>query len=119
MGADLHTVSWPTRQLPLPGANVKWKANEERINQSIARLKADGGEKKNKDAIKKLESERQPEPFMRALWDRGEPSPQYVLTRGNYLRPGALVQAGIPAIIANGGCYYNLPSSPSSRAAYV
>ena len=107
-GGPSYSVPWPTRQLPLPGIHAKWKTHEEEINQAIAKLKANGGEKKNKDAIKKLEGKRRPEPFIRALWDRGEPSPQYALIRGNYLRPGALVQAGIPAILSNP----NKPFSP-------
>jgi len=105
-GGPSYSVPWPTRQLPLPGAHAKWKAHDEEIHQTITKLKADG-EKKNKDAIKKLESERLPEPFIRALWDRGEPSSQYVLIRGNYRRPGALVQAGTPIILTD-------PKSPYS-----
>lgn len=96
-----YNVPWPTRRLPLPGAHSIWNADKKRINEAIARLKADGGEKKNKDAIKKLETERQPEPFARALWDRGEPTPQYVLMRGNYHRPGVLVQPDTPIILRN------------------
>ena len=37
----------------------------------------------------------------RALWDRGEPTPQYVLMRGNHQRPGALVQPDTPIILRN------------------
>ena len=37
---------------------------------------------------------------IRALWDRGEPSPTYLLERGNYLRPGRLVEPAVPAVLA-------------------
>ncbi len=40
-----------------------------------------------------------PEPFVRALWDRGEPSPTYLLERGDYLMPGRLVSPGVPAAV--------------------
>ncbi len=41
-----------------------------------------------------------PEPLtIRALWDRGEPSPTYILKRGEYNRPGRWVGPGIPAAL--------------------
>ncbi len=107
-GGSSYNVAWPTRLLPLPGAHAKWAADKKRIDNAIAKLKADGGEKKNADAIKKLNTERTPEPMARALWDRGAPSPQYIYTRGNYLRPGAMVQPKPPIIL--GGQY--APISP-------
>ena len=50
-GGPSYSVPWPTRQLPLPGAHAKWKAHDEEIHQTITKLKADGREKKNKDAL--------------------------------------------------------------------
>lgn len=41
------------------------------------------------------------EPRIRALWSRGEPSPTYLLRRGNYLTPGPLVDPGIPTALAS------------------
>jgi cytochrome c553 len=52
--------------------------------------------------IAALEARRQPEPTIRALWDRGEPSPSYVYRRGNYLDAGARVEPGVPAVLTNG-----------------
>jgi cytochrome c553 len=98
-GGSSYSVPWPTRLLPLPGEHAKWRAEKKRIDEAIAKLKADGGEKKNAAAIKKLEAERKPIPMVRALWDRGEPSPQYVLKRGNYQRAGALVEPNTPLIM--------------------
>jgi hypothetical protein len=107
-GGSSYNVAWPTRLLPLPGTHAKWAADKKRIDDAIAKLKADGGEKKNAHAIKKLNAERTPEPMARALWDRGAPSPQYIYTRGNYLRPGAMVKPRPPVIL--GGQY--APTSP-------
>ena len=41
------------------------------------------------------------EPFIQALWDRGEPTPTYILRRGNYLSPGKEVEPGVPAAITD------------------
>ena len=52
--------------------------------------------------IKDLEAQRQPEPRIQALWSRGEPSPSYVLKRGNYLTPGRPVAPGVPSVLSHG-----------------
>ena len=50
--------------------------------------------------IKQLEGQKKSQPFVRALWDRGEPSPTYVLIRGNYLTPGRKVEPGVPEVLS-------------------
>jgi len=115
-GGSSYNVPWPTRLLPMPGEHVKWRAEKKRIDEATAKLKADGGEKKNAAAIKKLEGERKPEPMVRALWDRGEPSPQYVLVRGNYQRAGALVKPNTPmALNGNKSNYAPKPPWPGAK----
>ncbi|MCH2375679.1 MAG: PSD1 and planctomycete cytochrome C domain-containing protein, partial [Planctomycetes bacterium] len=52
--------------------------------------------------VKRLEGERTPEPGVRALWDRGEPSPTYLLQRGNYLTSGRLIGPGVPSVLTDG-----------------
>ena len=42
------------------------------------------------------------EPKIRALWDRGDPSPTYIYRRGDYLSPGAPVGPGVPAVLTDG-----------------
>ena len=49
--------------------------------------------------LKEIEGRRQPAPVIRALWDRGEPSPTYVLKRGDYLQRGPLVGPGVPTVL--------------------
>lgn len=60
--------------------------------------KIDAAFKKTADEVQSqiaaLGQQRQPEPKIRALWDRGEPSPTYMLSRGNYLTPGRPVGPG-------------------------
>ena len=58
--------------------------------------------KATEEQIKALEAQRRPEPLVRAVWDRGEPSPTYVLQRGNYLTPGRLVGPGFPSALTDG-----------------
>lgn len=43
-----------------------------------------------------------PPPTIRALWDRGRPSPTYVLIRGEYNRPGRPVGPGVPSVLSDG-----------------
>ena len=52
--------------------------------------------------IKDIEGQRKPEPRIHALWSRGEPSPTYILKRGNYLTPGRPVEPGVPAVLSHG-----------------
>ena len=43
-----------------------------------------------------------PPPTIRAVWDRGEPSPTYILRRGEHNKPGPLVGPGVPSVLTNG-----------------
>ncbi|MEQ9410790.1 MAG: PSD1 and planctomycete cytochrome C domain-containing protein [Fuerstiella sp.] len=39
---------------------------------------------------------------IRALWDRGDPSPTYILRRGEHDKPGPLVGPGVPSVLTDG-----------------
>ena len=52
--------------------------------------------------IKLLEFQKLPEPKIRALWDRGEPSPTYISRRGDPASPGPLVGPGVPSVLTDG-----------------
>jgi mono/diheme cytochrome c family protein len=52
--------------------------------------------------VKLLEAGRIPEPKIRALWDRGDPSPTYILRRGSATSFGPLVGPGVPAALTDG-----------------
>ncbi|MCB9950088.1 MAG: DUF1553 domain-containing protein [Planctomycetaceae bacterium] len=54
------------------------------------------------DEIASVVSEMEPPLKVRALWDRGEPSPTYVLLRGEHDKPGTLVGPGVPSVLTNG-----------------
>lgn len=52
--------------------------------------------------IAKTKKEMPPPPTIRAVWDRGEPSPTYILRRGEHTRPGPLVGPGVPSVLTDG-----------------
>lgn len=55
-------------------------------------------------------------PMVRALWDRGNPSPTYVLQRGNYLSPGQLVGPGVPSALTDGKTPFDVaPAWPGAN----
>ncbi|MCF7764513.1 MAG: PSD1 and planctomycete cytochrome C domain-containing protein [Verrucomicrobia bacterium] len=65
--------------------------------------------------IKQIEARRTPEPMIRALWDRGDPSPTYLLRRGDYRYPTEIVQPGVPAVLDPDGAGFGpVPPWPGS-----
>jgi len=49
-----------------------------------------------------LEAKKIPDPKIQALFDRGEPSPTYILRRGSPSNFGPLVQPGVPSVLITG-----------------
>lgn len=83
----------------------QWEAHNARLRKEIDTLKAAQTKKpppETEARIKTLQSQVLMEPKIRALWDRGEPSPTYLLQRGDYLRPGRLVGPGVPSVLTDG-----------------
>ena len=63
-----------------------------------------------------LQYEQEAEPRIRALWDRGGPSPTYLLKRGDYLSPGRLVGPGVPSVLTDGRTPFRVePPRPGSQ----
>ena len=91
----------------------QWEADEKSINEQIDQIKAKLKSQKKALAadalkaatseadrrIKDLQSQRRPQPMIRALWDQGTPSTTYLLRRGNYLTPGKPVEPDVPAFL--------------------
>jgi hypothetical protein len=99
------------RQLPFVTAAERraWQQHELAINARVAPFKEglekaadEAAKKKLQEEIAAIEKERRPEPTIRALWARGEPSPTYLLKGGNYLTPGAEVGPGVPSALTDG-----------------
>lgn len=83
----------------------QWEAGQAALQKEIDAIKAEKSKIPSAELdkrLKDLESRRQPEPRIRALWDRGEPSPTYLYRRGDYLSPGRLVGPGVPAALTDG-----------------
>jgi hypothetical protein len=53
-------------------------------------------------SIDLLRKQMEPALTIRAVWDRGEPSPTYILRRGEHDKPGRLVGPGVPSVLTNG-----------------
>jgi len=59
-------------------------------------------EEKHQSETLLLEAKIIPDPKIQALWDRGEPSPTYILRRGSPSNFGPLVQPGVPSVLITG-----------------
>ena len=66
-----------------------------------------------KQAIEAAKKKLRPDPSIRALFDMGgEPTPTYVLRRGDYLSLGTLVQPGVPSVLRDGLAPYKVIKPP-------
>lgn len=73
---------------------------DEKQPETVLNLRSavDALEKETADTRRQLA----PPATIRALWDRGDPSPTYILRRGEYNKPGRLVGPGVPAVLTDG-----------------
>ncbi len=70
----------------------------------------------NERKAKALQSGIQGEPQIRALWDRGVPSPTYIYRRGEWSTPGRLVGPGVPSVLTDGRTPFDVqPPWPGSE----
>lgn len=58
--------------------------------------------KEIEDEIMRVQRQMEPPHTIRALWDRGDPSPTYLLRRGEHNKPGTLVGPGVPSVLTDG-----------------
>ena len=63
--------------------------------------------------IKSLRSKLPPEPLIRALWDRGEPSPTWIFRRGEFTNPGDYVGPGVLSVLSDGQSPFVASPTPS------
>jgi hypothetical protein len=83
----------------------QWEAHNAAVQKEVDALRAAQGKRPSPELerrMKAAEARQLPEPKIRALWDRGEPSPTYVYRRGDPLRPGSLVGPGVPSVLTDG-----------------
>lgn len=84
------------------------------IEQFEADLKAKSADKEQTKQIgkkiKSLKSKLRELPKIRALWDRGQPSPTYVYRRGDETQPAQLVTAGVPSALTTAAPPVKIPA---------
>jgi hypothetical protein len=76
-----------------------------RLDRDALKEADSGFRKQSEETVartEELEARRLPEPRIRALWDRGAPSPTYIAQRGDPTRPGRLVGPGVPSVLTDG-----------------
>jgi hypothetical protein len=109
------------RDLPIVTSAERkhWESHNAGLQSEIKLLRAGqvfGPSKGLAERIRTLEAKRLPEPKVRALWDRGDPSPTYLLRRGDYLSPGRLVGPGVPSVLTDGKTPFEVkPPWPVAR----
>ncbi|HJN83627.1 MAG TPA: DUF1549 domain-containing protein, partial [Verrucomicrobiota bacterium] len=95
------------RRLPFghPEELKRWRENKAAVDAELAAIKANEGldEKAKKKALEAAEKKRIEQPMVRALWDRGQPSPTYLFNRGDYLQPRELIEPGLPRALVSPG----------------
>jgi exonuclease VII large subunit len=79
---------------------------QQRIDEITAELKQKvlTGDQKEKLRAEQtqLTAKLQQLPKIRALWDRGRPSPTFLYRRGDETQPGSLVGPGVPSVLTDG-----------------
>ncbi len=62
-----------------------------------------------------LKARKHREAKIRALWDRGDPAPMYVLRRGDPMSPGQRVGPGVPVVLVNGKAPFVVSPPPGAK----
>ena len=95
------------RRLPFghPGELKRWHENKATVDAEVVAIKANEGldEEAKKKALEVTEKKRIEQPMVRALWDRGQPSPTYLFNRGDDLQPRELIEPGLPRALVSPG----------------
>ena len=104
--AALHDDLRRTLQTPKDQRTEVQKYLAEKFEKSLradrAALKAADAEfaRFADEAERRLAHLRRPEPLIQAVWDRGQPSPTYVLRRGDFDQFAQRVGPGVPSVFA-------------------
>ena len=108
-GRILTTVSTAERKA--------WVEDNERIAREITAAQQTPGAEGIEAQVKALETQRQPEPQVQALWDRGDPSLTYIYRRGDPMSLGHLVGPGVPSVLTDGKTPFNVePPWPGAKS---
>ncbi|MFN4261546.1 MAG: PSD1 and planctomycete cytochrome C domain-containing protein [Gemmataceae bacterium] len=108
----------PNRYLPYvtKEAEQHWEAYKAKMKEEIDRLKQDQRREAQREA-QALQAMIASPPLVRALWDRGEPSPTYIYRRGDYLQPTKLVGPGVLSVLTDGKTPFEVtPPYPGAKS---
>ena len=125
---DEHDWLGPeVRQLKFVTASERqlWEKDQQQVDAKVVPLKQqleaekdEAAKKKLQEQIKQVEADKKPEPTIRALWARGDPSPTFILQRGNYLTSGSEVGPGVPSVLTDGRTAFHVeppwPAAPTT-----
>ncbi len=96
------------------------KKFEKKLRPSTKELANLPDYKKQADPLNKrltaLDKTPVPDVRIRALWDRGDPSPAYMYRRGDPLQPARLVGPGVPSVLTDGKTPFDVqPPWPGAK----
>lgn len=88
------------------------------LDEEVLRLDADYRQQADQldKQIGELRGTLKPLPMIRALWDRGHPSPTYILRRGEPTQPTRRVGPGVPSVLTDGRTPFDVqPPWPGAK----
>lgn len=108
----LLTLVPKEEQAAIDQHNAPIEAKIADIESKLKDKKLDKTEKKKLDKkLKDLKASLKTPEMIRALWDRGRPSPTYIYRRGDEMQPTRPVEPGPPSAIAEGISPYRIDPS--------
>jgi mono/diheme cytochrome c family protein len=79
---------------------IKRRASSSDLAKKYPELKKPKAERDK--TVTDLRAQIGPTPVVRALWDRGQPSPTWIFRRGEFTNPGDYVGPGVPSVLTDG-----------------
>lgn len=113
----LLTLIPPEEQAAIDQHNAPIETKIADVEQKLKDKKLDKAEKKKLDKqLKDLKASLKTPEMIRALWDRGRPSPTYIYRRGDEMQPTRPVEPGPPSAIADGISPYRIDPTTQNKA---
>lgn len=130
--AELHGEIRTMLKIPAKNRDAQQRELAKQFEKKLTATSADLSKKypdfkklktASDEKIKALQAKLPAEPMIRALWDRGKPSPTWIFRRGEYTNPGNLVGPGVPSVLTDGKTPFELkperPGSTGRRLAFA
>ena len=101
-GQRLMNVQTPQQKKASEQRVAELRAKLAEVNEKLKDKPSSAEKKQLQNEQKSLTAKIQQVPQIRALWDRGRPSPTFVYRRGDETQPGTLVGPGVPSVLTDG-----------------